>query len=156
MLFCERSDEYKLSKKKLNREDTESKKCGCLFKLSDYVKKETNEWWLSILNEVHNHKMEKRLEGHLLVGQLIEKEKKVVDCLTKSLVQLKHISMNLKNEGKDNLKNIKQVYNALEKFKKSIRAEKSEMQHLFTCLEKHKYVYNCRSKCESTIVHDIF
>lgn len=50
---CERSGEYKAPKKKLKLEDKSSRKYGCLFRLHAYLKKENNECWLAILNEVH-------------------------------------------------------------------------------------------------------
>jgi len=59
--------------------------------------------------------MEPKSESRLLAGRLTEKEKKVVVDLTKSLVQPKHILMNLKGKLKDNLTNIKQVNNARER-----------------------------------------
>jgi len=68
----------------------------------------------------------------------------------------KHIMMNLKGRIKDNLTNIKQVYSAHKIYKKFVKAEKSEMQHLFKCLKECKYVLMCRSKCESTTVQDMF
>jgi len=43
--------------------------------------------------------------------------------------------------------NMKQVYNARQRLKKSIEFKKSEMQHLFKCMKDHKYVYKFRSKC---------
>lgn len=54
-LHCERSAEYKPPKmvKKLELEDTSSRKCGCPSRMHDYFEKKTNEWWLTILNGVH-------------------------------------------------------------------------------------------------------
>jgi len=95
--------------------------------------------------------MKSKLEYYLLAGRLTEKYKKIVAGLTKSLVESKYIPMNLKDKQKDNLTNVKQMYNGRERFKKYIRVEKSEIQHLLKCLE-HKYVHNCKSKYESTIL----
>jgi len=114
-----------------------------LFMLCGYVKKETNEWWLSILNGVNTHKMEKKFERHLVVGRLSEKNKKIVVDLTKSLMRLKHISVILKNERKDNLTNKKPEYNARERFKKSTRAKKLEMQHMIMMIEHHMTFWLC-------------
>ena len=59
MLYCERSGEYKPSKtkKKLKLEGTDSRKCGCPFRMRGYFEKNKNEWWLAILNGVHNHEL---------------------------------------------------------------------------------------------------
>jgi hypothetical protein len=72
-------------KKKSKLEDTSSRKCGCSFKMRGYFDKKTNDWWLAMLNVVHNHKLEPRLDGHLLAGRLREEEKKKVVEMTKSL-----------------------------------------------------------------------
>jgi len=68
-LVCEMSDKHKVSKKKLNHEATRSRKCGCLFKVREYVVKELNAWKLPILNGVHNHEMLPYLEGRQHVLQ---------------------------------------------------------------------------------------
>jgi len=56
-LQCERNGVYKLPKmkKKLKLEGTYLRKCDCSFKMRGYFDKKTNECWLAILNEVHNH-----------------------------------------------------------------------------------------------------
>jgi len=96
--------------------------------------------------ELTKHKIEPKLEDSLLVGRLIEKDKKLVADLAENLVKLKHVLMNVKEKRKENVTSIKQVYNVCERLKKSIIAEKAEMQHLFICFEEHIYVYQCRSK----------
>jgi len=55
MLQYERSSVYKPLKrrKKLNLEGTGSRKCDCLFRLCGYFEKNTNDWWLVMLNEIH-------------------------------------------------------------------------------------------------------
>jgi len=54
------------------------------------------------------------------------------------------------------LTNIKQVYNARVRWRKSIRSDKTEMQYLVKKLEKHKYIYFTRTNCEETTLEDIF
>jgi len=80
---------------------------------------------------------------------------KIVDP-TRSLVQPKHILMNLKDKNQESLTNIKQVYNACHRFKKSERDNKIERQHLVTKLDKHKYVHFTGTYCEATTVYNIF
>jgi len=58
LLACERSGEYKASKRKVKHEGTSLRKCRCLFRLHGNLWKEDNEWWLSTFNEIHNYKME--------------------------------------------------------------------------------------------------
>lgn len=68
-------------------------------------------------------KMDPKL-GHLLAGSLREENKKVVADPTKSLEQPKNILMNLKSKRKDDFTNIKQMYNACQRYKMSIKVDK--------------------------------
>jgi len=85
-LHCERSGVYKQpkTKKKLNLEDTGSRKCNFPFRIRDYFEKKTNDWWLAILNGVHNHELKLRLDSHLLASRLREQEKKRVLDMTRA------------------------------------------------------------------------
>ena len=69
-LQYERSGVYKPPKRKnkLNLEGTSSMKCGCSFMMCGYFEKKTNDWWLAMLNGVHNHELDAKLGGHLLAG----------------------------------------------------------------------------------------
>ncbi|KEH19313.1 otubain, putative [Medicago truncatula] len=58
------------------------------------------EWWLAILNGVHNHDLESRLDGHLLAGRLKEEEKKKFVDMTKNLALPLNILMDLKEKIK--------------------------------------------------------
>jgi len=129
----------------MNREDTRPRKYGCVFRLCRYLNN-TNEWPLNIFNGMHNHRMERKLEDHLLVGRLTKKDKKIVVDLTRNFLEPKYILMNFKDKRKDNLTNIKQVCNARERFKKSIRAKMSVMQCLFTCIENTNMFISVKAK----------
>ncbi|AES68347.1 hypothetical protein MTR_3g007220 [Medicago truncatula] len=72
--------------------------------------------------------MDPKLEGHLLAGSLREKNKKVVADPTKRLEQPKNILMNLKSKRKDGFTNIKQMYNACQRYKMSIKVDKLNWQ----------------------------
>jgi len=52
--------------------------------------------------------------------------------------------------------NIKQVYSAHDRWRKSIRGDKTEMQGLVEKLEEHKYAYFSITNCEKTTLEDIF
>ena len=67
-----------MPEKKSKHATTGSRKCGCLFMVSGYLSRKTNEWGLNILNGIHNHVMEPALEGHILAGRLKEDDKKLV------------------------------------------------------------------------------
>lgn len=57
-------------------EGTSSRKCNCPFRMRGYFEKKTNDWWLAMLNGVHNLELEPKLGSHLLAGRLKEEEKK--------------------------------------------------------------------------------
>ncbi|KEH26556.1 hypothetical protein MTR_6g464570 [Medicago truncatula] len=87
VLACERSGEYKGTNKS-KREGAGSRKCGCLFRLRGYFSA-TKLWSLNIVSGLYNHKMEPKLEGHMLAGRLTTKESKIVGDMTRNLIKLK-------------------------------------------------------------------
>ncbi|AES95970.2 FAR1 DNA-binding domain protein [Medicago truncatula] len=97
-LVCERSGTHKVPEKKPKHARTGSRKCGCLFMISGYQRKQTKEWGLNILNGVHNHPMEPALEGHILAGRLKKDDKKIVRDLTKSKMLPRNILIHLKKQ----------------------------------------------------------
>ena len=155
VLSCERSGEYKEIKKKLKLEDTGSRKCGCPFRLRGYFSK-VKLWSLNVVSGLHNHKMEPKLEGHMLDGRLTAEETKIVGDMTKNLIKPKNILLELKGKREDNLTVAKQVYNARHRNNRSIRGTRTEMQNLLKNLEDNNYVYNYRTVIGSKTVQDIF
>ena len=99
-LQCESSGVYKprKTKKKLKLEGTSSRECDCPCRMHGYFKKNTYEWWLAIVNGVHNHEFEPRLDGHLLADSVREEEKKRVVDMTKSLELSRNILMDFKKK----------------------------------------------------------
>jgi len=140
-LVCERSGAHKVLEKKPKHATTGSRKCGCLFMVSGYLSRKTNEWGLNILNGVHNHVMEPALEGHILAGRLKEDDKKIVRDLTKSKMLPRNILINLKNKRPHCMTNIKQVYNERQQIWKVNRGDKRPLQYLISKLEEHDYTY---------------
>ena len=99
---CEMSGEYKPPKtrKKLNLEGIGSKKHQCSFRLQGFFDNDTNDWWIAMLCEMHNHDLEEKLQGHLLAGRLNAEEKKKVINMTKSLTVPRNILTNLNQNNK--------------------------------------------------------
>ncbi|GAU27086.1 hypothetical protein TSUD_103950 [Trifolium subterraneum] len=100
--------------------------------------------------------MSKTIEGHLLVGRLKPEEKECVRELTRNLVAPKNIMTMLKGRNPDSKTNMKQIYNARQRFKTDVRGELSELQHLLKCCETNKYFHKCRTIGDSTTIQDIF
>jgi hypothetical protein len=155
LLSCSRGGVYKENKRKLKKEDTATKTLKCPFRLRGYFLA-SEEWKLSVVCGEHNHEMTKTLEGHTLAGRLKPEEKECVQELTRNLVPPKNILTTLKGRNPESKTNMKQVYNARERFKKSLRGEMSEMQQLLKCCETHKYFYKCRTVGESKTIQDFF
>jgi hypothetical protein len=99
-LQCERSGEYKTQKtrKKLNLEGTGTRKCDCWFRLCCFFDKDTNDWWLEMLNGIYNNELMLKLAVHLLAGRIKEEEKKTVIDMTKSMPVPRNILTNLKQK----------------------------------------------------------
>ncbi|KEH18712.1 otubain, putative [Medicago truncatula] len=108
-----------------------------------------------MLNGFHNHEFEAKLGGHLLAVRLKEEEKRRVVDMRKSLALPRDILTDLKEKNKESVTNIKQVYNAWTRWRKSLRGDKMEMQYLIKKLEDHKYVYFKRTNDEETTLEDI-
>jgi len=82
--------------------------------------------------------MEPKLESHMLAGRLTAKESKIVGDMTKYLIKLKNILLDLKGRREDNMTIAKQIDNASHRYKLSIRGSRIEMQIFFAHLESVK------------------
>jgi hypothetical protein len=155
---CENSGEYKPSKtrKKPNLEGINSRKCQCPFRLKGFFDKDTNDWWIAMLCGMHNHDLEEKLQGHLLEGRLNAEEKKKVIDMTKSLTVPQNILTNLKQNNKESVTTIKQVYNVRTRWRKEQRGDMTELKYLISKLEEHQYVYYTRCNSEKTTLQDVF
>ena len=69
----------------LKREYTCSRKCRCPFRSRDYFKA-SKIWSLSVVFGLHNHKMEQKLECHILNGRLDVEEKRSDDEMIRNMV----------------------------------------------------------------------
>ncbi|WJX72087.1 hypothetical protein P8452_56003 [Trifolium repens] len=112
MLVCERSGTYVSTGKKLKTEKTGTRKCQCPFRLRGYLHVTDHKWYMTVVNDTHNHELDKGLEGHLIVGRLKRNEKETMDELTRNLVAPKNILATLKERDPENKTNQRQLYNA--------------------------------------------
>ncbi|GAU16259.1 hypothetical protein TSUD_298910 [Trifolium subterraneum] len=111
-LQCERSGKYVPPTKKLKFDCMGTRKCGCPFRLRGYYTKETKLWHMTVVNGIHNHKLDTELEGHLVAGRLKPEEKVFLDEMTKNFVPPRNIISTLKDRDPENTMSSKQVYNA--------------------------------------------
>ncbi|PNX70551.1 hypothetical protein L195_g057506, partial [Trifolium pratense] len=84
VLECERDGKYVPAKKKLKSDSSGTRKCECPFRLRGYYNKETKLWRLTVVNDMHNHELDKGLEGHLVAGRLKPQETEFLDEMTRN------------------------------------------------------------------------
>ncbi|AES90862.2 hypothetical protein MTR_4g100470 [Medicago truncatula] len=111
---------------------------------------DTNDWWLAMLCGMHNHDLKEKLQAHLIAGRLSVEEKKKFIEMTKSLMVPQNILTNLKQNNKESVTTIKQVYNLRTRWHKGERGDMMELQFLISKLVEHKYVYYTRCNSEET------
>ncbi|KAH1264991.1 Protein FAR1-RELATED SEQUENCE 5 [Glycine max] len=155
LIGCERSGEYRCRKKEFIRRDTETRKCGCPFKLCCKPVVGGEGWMVKLICVVHNHELAKSLVGHPYAERLTKAEKTLIADMTKSMVKPKNILLTLKEHNVNSCTTIKHIYNARSAFCSSIRGSDLEMQHLMNLLERDQYIHWHRIKDED-VVRDIF
>ncbi|KAH1257777.1 hypothetical protein GmHk_03G007662 [Glycine max] len=112
LIGCEMSSTYKCRNKEFVRKDTESRKCGCPFRLCRKPMHRGEGWMVKLICGIHNHELAKSLVGHSYVGRLTKEEKKIIADMTKSMVKPKNILLTLKEHNANSCTTIKQIYNA--------------------------------------------
>ncbi|KAJ1390985.1 OTU domain [Sesbania bispinosa] len=155
VLGCERSGKYKPYKNQLIRKVTGTKKCDCPFRLRGRPVSTGDGWRLNVVCGYHNHEVAENLEGHAYAGRLNVDELSLVNDMTKNMVKPRNILLTLKEHNKDNVTTIKQIYNARQACRTSLRGPRTELQHLMKLMERDKYVYWHRRHEDSDVVRDI-
>ena len=141
LIGCERSSQYKCRKKEFVRRETESRKCGCPFKLRGKPMIGGQGWMVKLICGIHNHELTKSLVGHPYAGRLTKDKKKIIVDMTKSMVKPRNILLTLKEHNANSCTTIKQIYNARSVYRPSIKGSDTEMQHLMKLLEHDKYIH---------------
>jgi len=103
----------------------------------------------------HNHELGKSLVGHPYASRLTKDEKIIIVDMTKSMVKPRNILLMLKEHNDNSYTIIKQVYNARNAYRSSIRGNNTEMQQLMKLLERDQYIHWHRLK-DKDVVRDIF
>ncbi|XP_073222568.1 protein FAR-RED IMPAIRED RESPONSE 1-like [Cicer arietinum] len=135
---------------------TWTRKCDCPFRLRGTRSSVGDGWYLHVICGLHNHELAKKLTGHSFLGRLSQDEKNVLGDMTKNFEKPKNILMTLRDHNVESLTTIKQVYNARQAYRSSLRGSRTKMQHLLTLMERDKYVYRYRKVEGSDELRDIF
>ncbi|XP_050889822.1 uncharacterized protein LOC127095132 [Lathyrus oleraceus] len=93
----ERSGKYLPPLRNFKRDDTESRKCECPFKVYGYMLA-NKSWRFNVIYGLHNHDLCEKLVVHPIVCRLMPEEKECVADMTLTLVQLKNILATLKRK----------------------------------------------------------
>ncbi|KAH1215436.1 hypothetical protein GmHk_13G036582 [Glycine max] len=97
------------------------RKCGCPFKLRAKPVVGGEGWMVNLICGSHNYELIKFLVGHPYVGTLTKDEKIIVADMTKSMVEPRNILLTLKKHNVNSYTTIKQIYNARNAYRSSIR-----------------------------------
>ena len=89
----------------------------------------------------YNHELTKSLVGHPYVSQLTKDDKIIVVDMTKSMVKPRNILLMLKEHNANSYAIIKQIYNARNAYRSSIRGSNIEVQQLMKLLEWDQYIH---------------
>ncbi|XP_050890066.1 uncharacterized protein LOC127095415 [Lathyrus oleraceus] len=94
-MTCERSGKYRTPLWNFKRDDTDSRKCKCPFKVCGYMLENKN-WRFNVICDLHNHDLCEKIVGHPSVCRLMPEENECVVDMTLNLVQPKNILATLK------------------------------------------------------------
>ncbi|XP_058741481.1 protein FAR1-RELATED SEQUENCE 5-like [Vicia villosa] len=105
---------------------------------------------------MHNHRLDKDMLGHDILGRLKDDERKFVNDMMKYNMEPRYIASALKDKDPENLTNITQIYRARATYRLGKRGALTEMQMLLSLIHQEKYMCWSRNKENSDIVADIF
>ena len=154
-LICERGGSYTEYKRKTRREIASSVKCECPFRLRGYLLT-ADDWSLKVGDGRRNHDMTDVLKGHKIVGRLNPNEHLHLNEMVDSNIPSRKMLTNLWKRNRIISTTIKHVHNACHRYRRSIRATRTGMQHLLKYLVDHDYVYHCWMYHDSDDVSEVF
>lgn len=96
---------------------------------------------MNFVCEFHNHALAETLVCHPLAGGLSGKEKSLLYDITKKMVSPKDILLTMNDHDKSNIPTFNQIYNARQKYQRSWKCDRTEVQHLLLLLKRNQYVY---------------
>ncbi|GKA01552.1 FAR1-related sequence 5-like protein [Tanacetum coccineum] len=138
-LRCDRSGQYK---EKESSKDTATRKINCPFMLVGKYSWVYNGWTLSVMCDEHNHPPVQHMEAHPYARRLTTDEYRLVEDWTRKNVEARNILAILKEQNKDNVSTIKDIYNAQSKIHKAKKVGETTMQNLMSLLHTQGYVHD--------------
>ncbi|KAK1386486.1 hypothetical protein POM88_014664 [Heracleum sosnowskyi] len=113
-------------------------------------------WRLYVIDGNHNHSFPVYNVGRSVMSRLSEDEKIKTKEMTRAHMPPSQILISIKNENKDNLTTMKQMYNYRQKIRKEEMEGRSVVQQLLSHLSKKSYFYSYRDSPTTNMVTDLF
>ena len=113
-------------------------------------------WKVMVRCGLHNHRLDKDLKGHDILGRLKDHERKFVNDMTKWNMAPRYIVASMKDKDPENLTRVTQVYKARTTYRTIKRGTLTEMQMMLSLIHKEKYMCWTRNRENPDIVADIF
>jgi len=151
--MCDHGGEYRGTS---STKKTGTRKTSCPFSL--VAKKDLKHlvWTLAVKEGKHNHEPAQQLEGHPYAMRLSQDEKDIVAEMTKENAQPLNILARIKNKYKDNVSNLRNVYNERRNVHKADMAGASPMKVLLSQLHSKGYVHDYQVNESSNAVEQLF
>ncbi|XP_052726162.1 PKS-NRPS hybrid synthetase cheA-like [Vigna angularis] len=156
ILVCERGGKYRKYKADPVPSVYDTRKCECPFRLKGKPCSDGDGLVLKVMCGHHNHELAETLVGHPYAGRLNMSEQSLLVDMTKSKVTPANILLTLKQNNDQNITMIKQIYNARQTYKRSLRGSRTELQQLMMLLDWDKYIHWSRCADDSEVVTDLF
>ncbi|XP_058741131.1 protein FAR1-RELATED SEQUENCE 5-like [Vicia villosa] len=113
-------------------------------------------WKVVVKCGMHNHRLDKDLVGHDILGRLKDDERKFVNDMTKYNMAPRYIVSALKDKDPRNITSTTQIYRVRATYRLGKRGALTKMQMLLSLIHQEKYMCWSRNKESSDIVADIF
>ncbi|XP_052728521.1 uncharacterized protein LOC108327397 [Vigna angularis] len=156
ILGCERGGKYRKYKADALPSVYDTRKCDRSFRLKGKPCSDGDEWVLKVMCGHHNHELAETLVRHPYAGRLNMSEQSLLVDMTKSKVTPVNILLTLKQNNDRNVTTIKQIYNARQAYKQSLRGSRIELQQLMMLLDRDKYIHWSRCADDSKVVTGLF
>ena len=154
MLGCEKSGKYK-PYKTTGLKATGTRKCQCTFRLKGRLVKGVGGWVLKVMCGMHNHGLVENFEGHPYVGRLSSEELSNLSDMTLNMIKPRNALLSLQHNNPNSHTTIRQIYNARQKIRSSLRQGRTELQHLMNLMHRDRYVHWHRKGSNSDVITDI-
>lgn len=161
-LGCERSGKYRATTSKnvnvVSRHSSGTKKNECPFQLKLKRNCDNGPWVVRTSENRgrHNHALGKHPSWHTSAAKLSEPELEHIHKLYMTRTKPKSILQEVKLLNKDNVSNIRHVYNAIHKNKNKDRDGLTTMQYFLKLLSDHHYYHNERKEPGNNHVGEVF